>query len=307
LALRSLAAAVAVAALALAASLAVTEGVAPSARWAFAGGISPSWTQVPGYTSPGILTCPSATTCYAIGPKSVDVTRDGGETWHPAPTKGGMPLSDVACSSTADCAFLEAGPSGKPVFVETADTGTAWTSHPGPAGLSDDYVLTKDSVGGEIELSCPRAETCTVVASGFFEFGAFVTKDGGRTWSASSMPSASYRVQCFPDARCVSVGIEGASYSTDNGLKWSPAWTPGYTLQVLSCSNSRTCMAASWPGGGAGVSLVVSDNGGESWSTVQAQGLPAGKAFTALACPAASECWTAGDTPVNLGGGKTDC
>ena len=127
----------------------------------------------------------------------------------------------------------------------------------------------------------------------------------GADWSASAMPSMPFQVQCFPDARCVSVEEEGASYSTDNGLKWSPAWTPGYTLNVLSCSNSQTCMAASWPGGEAGISLVVSDNGGESWSTVEAKGLPAGKAFTALDCATASECSMAGDTRVNLGGGET--
>ncbi len=137
------------------------------------------------------------------------------------------------------------------------------------------------------------------------QFGAFVTKDGGRTWSASSMPSPPFQVQCFPDARCVSAEEEGASYSADNGLKWSPAWTPGYTLQLLSCISSQTCMAVSGPGGGAGTTIVVSDNGGESWSTVEAQGLPAGKAFTSLACPTASECWMSGDNLVNVGGGKT--
>ena len=143
LALRSLAGAVAVAAVALAASLALTESVAPSPRWAFAGEINPTWAQVPGRSSPGILTCPSATTCYATGPKSVEVTRDGGHTWHHALAQGGMLLSRVACSSAADCAFLESGPRGKPLFVETADTGKTWTSHPGPAGLSMDHQLTK--------------------------------------------------------------------------------------------------------------------------------------------------------------------
>jgi photosystem II stability/assembly factor-like uncharacterized protein len=317
LALRSLAAAVAVAAVAVAASLAVTEGVAPSPKWAFAGEISPSWRQVPGSRPSGVfLTCPSATTCYAEAPLpvegSVEVTRDGGKTWDPAPTKGGTPLTNVACDSVARCAFVEVGPSGEPVFFQTADAGRTWTSHPGPAKLSYAYQLVKGPSGsrysmGPVDMSCPTASTCTVVAAGLApsRFGAFVTEDGGWTWSSSPMPSPSHQVQCFPDARCVAGAEDGANYSTDNGLEWSPAWTPGYTLQMLSCSSSQRCMAVSSGLGGGPASLVVSDNGGESWSTLPAQGLPAGEVFLGLACPTVSDCWISGDAPVNLGGGRT--
>ena len=80
-------------------------------------------------------------------------------------------------------------------------------SRPGPVGLYLAYKLTKssgDSIGS-IVLSCPSASTCTVVASSFQQpdlSGAFVTEDGGRTWSASSMPTASpSQVQCFPNSQ----------------------------------------------------------------------------------------------------------
>ena len=64
-------------------------------------------------------------------------------------------------------------------------------------------------------------------------------------------------------------------------------------------------MAVSLSYGAAGASLVVSDNGGEAWSTVQAKGLPAGKVFTSLACPTASgECWVSGNTPLHLADGR---
>jgi hypothetical protein len=63
-------------------------------------------------------------------------------------------------------------------------------------------------------------------------------------------------------------------------------------------------MAVPLSSGAAGVSLVVSDNGGESWSSVQAQGLPAGKVFTGLACPTVSECWVSGNTPLHLADGR---
>jgi len=316
LAFRSLTVASAAAAVAVAAALAVPAGVTASPHWALAGDINSAWAQVPGIgpTSGFSLTCPSATTCYAEGPGSVDpgsveVTRDGGKTWQPAPTQGETPLSNVACSSTRECAFLEAPLSGKPVLVETADAGKTWTSRPGPPGLSGDST-------GSIALSCPSASTCTVVASSFQQTGtsgAFVTEDGGRTWSASPMPTASpSQVQCFPNARCISTGAGapggrlGASYSADSGLNWVPAVVPPALggLVHLSCSGSKTCMVVSWSYGAARASLVVSGNGGESWSRLQAHGLPAGKVFTGLACPSASECWVSGNTPLHLVDGR---
>jgi photosystem II stability/assembly factor-like uncharacterized protein len=329
LAFRSLTVASAAGAVAIAAALAVPAGVTASPHWALAGNITTAWTQVPGTgpTSGLSLTCPSASTCYAEGPGSVDpgsveVTRDGGKTWQPAPTKGETPLSNVACSSTGECAFLAAPLSGKPVFVETANAGKTWVSRPGPAGLSRAYESSSGTpIEGSIVLSCPSASTCTVVASNLQQpgpsSGAFVTEDGGRTWSASSMPTAwPSQVQCFPNARCISTGAGpylggplSASYSTDSGLNWAPAIVPSVPTSpvrpvTLSCSSSETCMAIPLSPGAAGVSLVVSDNGGESWSSVQAPGLPAGKVFTGLACPTASQCWVSGNTPLHLADGK---
>jgi photosystem II stability/assembly factor-like uncharacterized protein len=41
--------------------------------------------------------------------------------------------------------------------------------------------------------------------------------------------------------------------------------------------------------------VLVSGDGGESWSSVKAQGLPSGKAFAHLTCPTSSECWLSGE------------
>jgi hypothetical protein len=64
-------------------------------------------------------------------------------------------------------------------------------------------------------------------------------------------------------------------------------------------------MAVSNLGGSAGAVLLVSGNGGEPWSSVQAHGLPAAEEFIGLACPRASECWMSGDAPVRLRAGLT--
>jgi hypothetical protein len=322
LVVRSLAAAVAAAVVALAASLAVTAGVAPVPHWALAGEISSSWAQVAGRgpTSGYSLTCPSATTCYAEGGAAVEVSRDEGKSWDPVPTKGETPLSNVACSSTGRCAFVVAGPGTEPMFVWSADAGRTWESRPGPPGLSFAYQLTNGPSGtgpsiGPIDLSCPSASICTLVASSSRGHGAFVTEDGGRTWTVSSTPSAPYQVQCFPDTRCISTGVSAsvylggaaelrAIYSTDSGLRWSPARVPSVTgwLAFLSYRSSHACMAMTLANGlGAGASLFVSGNGGRSWTPVETQGLPAGKVFAGLACPTASECWLSGGGPGFLG------
>ena len=85
LAFRSLTVASAAAAVAVSPRSAVPAGDAPSPHWALAGDITSAWRQVPGIgpMSGLSLTCPSASTCYAEGPGSVDpgsveVTRDGG-------------------------------------------------------------------------------------------------------------------------------------------------------------------------------------------------------------------------------------
>ena len=201
LALGSLTASLVVAAAALGALLAVTAGVTPAPHWALAGEISPSWPS-PGPGPAVRLLADLPEHHHLLRRRRQFGRRIGrghpgrGKTWHPAPTKGGTPISNVACSSVTDCAFCEVGATGKPVFFETADGGRTWASRPGPAKLSHGFGLIKTPSGpersiGQVNLSCPRASTCTVVASSFGQLsasGAFVTKDGGRTWSASRMP-----------------------------------------------------------------------------------------------------------------------
>lgn len=77
-----------------------------------------------------------------------------------------------------------------------------------------------------------------------------------------------------------------------------PPLVPG-TVGTLWCSTPETCMAVSWPAG-AGPVVIVTHNGGQTWSTVAAQGLPTAKFFTGLACPTASDCWVSGNTPFNV-------
>jgi hypothetical protein len=325
-ALRSTVAAVAAVAVAVAAVLAVVGPTAPAPGWALVSQVKLPWQEATGYSGGFAvsLTCPSAITCYVEGSPTVEVTRDGGKVWQPtavwtprSPTLGGMPISNVACSTTRACAFLEGVIN--PLFVETANAGRTWTSRPGPAGLSSIYQLNgAQQFIGPVELSCPSASACVVVATSPFgrRGGAFLTKDRGRTWSASSLSSIPAQVQCFPGSRCVSTGVVGArpgsrphfgaSYSTDNGLVWSPAGVPpdvGGSF-ALSCSNSENCLASL--AGRAQATLIVSHNGGESWSVLDPRGLPAGKVFTALACPTTTACWISGDAAIKRGQGRAD-
>jgi hypothetical protein len=309
----SLTAAAAVAAVIVAVLVPVLGRGAVAPKWVLVGEVSSSWHEVPsaGLTSGFSLTCPSATTCYAEGPSSVEVTTDGGKGWHPEAAGVGLVASPVTCVGSGFCAVLSVK-SGKPLFDKTSDGGRAWSSLPGPSGLSSYYGFGGVMVSpGLSDISCSTASACVVVASDseLAPTGAFVTRNGGVNWSTSTMPEdfPAKQVECFAGGRCVSAGEIGGAYSTDSGLTWSAANTgPAFGWPALSCSSASDCTAMFSPVSAAGqrVSVAVSSNGGRSWQTTMAQGLPSGKVFTSISCRSKSDCWAAGDVELIPGGGR---
>ena len=53
------------------------------------------------------------------------------------------------------------------------------------------------------------------------EKNCFFTKDGGKSWQASTIPPSGYR-SCviYTDGIYYACGTNGMDYSTDNGLNW---------------------------------------------------------------------------------------
>lgn len=317
-----------VAAVGLAVGLAITSTsnpVGPQAgpRWELAGYVAPLWegTAGQGLTVSGpyhqALSCPSPTTCYVEGPANADqgaeveVSNNAGKTWRPAGVDGALALSNVSCPSARVCALLE-DRTGNPLFVESTDGGTTWLARPAPSWLSraERGPTSRAEQPGPAEtltsMSCLSASKCSVLAwSGELrdhkpsgQSTASITTDDGRTWSSPAPAfEPSWELQCFGDGRCLAAGPSGAAYSTDGGRNWSlsSGWPTG-AASYFSCATAARCTALALPPGGATESLLVSSDGGESWSALPARGLPAGTLFTSLACPTTSDCWLSGNS-----------
>ncbi|MGH9105924.1 MAG: hypothetical protein ACRDZX_08830 [Acidimicrobiales bacterium] len=303
-------------------------GTAPGLRWALAGYVGSPWEGTVGRglsvsgPSHQALTCPSTTTCYVEGPAGagqgaeVEATYDGGKTWHLTGLGGARALSNVSCPSAQVCALLEGRTDNKPLFVETTDGGRTWLERPAPNWLSP---LARDGASGSAPtetltaMSCRSRSSCSVLVwIGELRDGklsgrgvASLTSDGGRAWSSPvPAPKPSWELQCSADGRCLAAGPSGAAYSTDNGLRWSvPSGLPSGAASYFSCATEAMCTAWSAPAGGA-ESLLVSGDGGESWSALSATGLPTGVLFTTLACPTSSDCWLSGDSAQALVSGN---
>ena len=265
------------------------------------------------------LICPSTTTCYVDAPYlGLESSGNGGKTWHVSGLSGAKPLSNVSCPSARVCALIEARSDKNALLVETTDGGTTWRARPATlSGVSWGPYMKLNLAGPHhahytLEqgpaLSCRSASSCTVGAyspggdGGQGSAIAFVTMNGGRTWSSSSpLTFVPHEMQCFTTGECVYEGVNsgsfGLEFSKDNGLKWSvsrvfPGWP---TAELFSCATPKNCVALSWPGPGPAARLVVSGDGGESWSSKPSQGLAASKSFfTDLACPTTSQCWLSG-------------
>jgi photosystem II stability/assembly factor-like uncharacterized protein len=292
-------------------------------KWQLVGDISSSWrtASVVGNQPAVSLVCPTTTTCYATDLQpgrtfaEIEVTHDGGDTWKPSnlPVRwsAGTPL---ACVNAGRCAALGVDAAGHATFLKTSDGGATWSSVPGPSQLPPSVA---DTV-----LACSDAESCIAIASGpAGQLGtaeAFMTNDGGSTWTTSKLPSAFVPagLQCFSGKDCVLGGRyksppDGSStapngpilYSTDDGATWAAAAVPPglRLLSSLSCADSTTCVAIFAIDGPRQQAeqpkslneVLTSTDGGRSWSQANASALPTAM-ISGLSCPKDSECWASG-------------
>ncbi|MGO9343195.1 MAG: WD40/YVTN/BNR-like repeat-containing protein [Acidimicrobiales bacterium] len=298
-----------------------TSGPVAAPKWRLVSDIDPSWRTVSALGSGmGVsLTCPSTTTCYAVNldPQQsapgtyneIEVTHDGGDTWQESSLP--VTLSDatgLACADADTCATLGMDASGNATFLETTDGGNTWATEAGPSQITSNIGVTT--------LACNTSESCVAVASDpGGQSGAalsFVTDDGGATWTDSNLPTdfvpgGQGSMQCLSAEDCVvsgfyqspdgSPGIPPGTvlYTTDDATTWTAATLPPGLgpLGSWSCADATDCVASFFGDDGSSSEIVVSTDGGRSWSEADASGLPA--AFLmGVSCPTASECWAGG-------------
>ena len=211
---------------------------------------------------------------------------------------------------------------------ETNDGGRTWSSTIAPSALDVAILMPSLTTGasfreGRTSVSCVTVAACVIVAESVRPTApsvALFTTEAGRTWSGAKLPPGfvPWQVQCFARGRCVSTGSEGATktiavaYSANAGSTWSAAQVPTVAgaIHALSCPSPSYCMAVLFPLTAAPKtsSVLVSSDGGQSWSMEGGPRLPARGAVTSLSCSARASCWAMGDNwpmVIPFGGGPS--
>jgi hypothetical protein len=277
---------------------------------------SPSWHKV-GQTNlaEAFLTCPTTSTCYEEGwapaatqTTQILITHNGGATWtHWLGPPGYLwtgPQS-LSCANADWCVTLLQDQSGPYLFFVTANGGKTWTSLPGPTNLPWNFAVTG--------VSCPAAGSCLALGSTGTGPGtlnrSLTTTNGWRTWTESKLPAgfSSGGVQCFVGGHCVTlggnvvagVGTAAALYSTNGGATWRAADLPdNMALYSFSCSTAVDCMAVGSATTTGRASVVVTTDGGRSWTPVSGKLPHATPAVVACATP--YYCWSSVVSPLDL-------
>lgn len=229
------------------------------------------------------VTCLAADDCFATGKQGVTVSFDSTNI---APTiiqlAGGgttQTMDSISCVSTSTCVAV--GAAG--TILGTTNGGQTWLPQTsGVAGALD-------------SVSCYAADCIAAGASGTI----LATTNGGASWAAqtSGVSVTLAGVSCDADG-CVVVGAASGGSGTIL-IAGSPAggtWTPE-TDGVNANLNAVTCLAADcWavgaiPSVATTAAIVVSTNGGASWS---AQTSNAPQTLSAVACADPLDCFAGG-------------
>ena len=221
------------------------------------------------------VSCPSPTSCFAIGGNQSGSTQQtliehfDGSTWavqasaNPAGTTA-KNLRGIACPSTTSCftvGSLDAASSSTP-FGEHWD-GAAWSlvTFPIPAGA------TRTKLNG---VRCPTALSCFAVGSA----------QSGSTQSTliERWNSTAWSIMASPNA----------------------AGVPSSVLLGLACPSATSCVAVGETNPFAGIqhagNTLVERMSGTTWSVVTSPNPEPdrGSSLAAIACPAATHCFATG-------------
>jgi len=238
---------------------------APAGTWRLMSYLVASgWQENTAGPAPGLLTCPTATTCYVEGDSasspsgpadmnSFYVSTDGAQTWSVLPVPAHVTFtSALACASRDACAAGALYYGKQPVYLSTTNGGHSWTARPLPAGIG--------KIG---ELTCVTATDCQGLAAvpgaaqnpglAVPAYGILVTThDGGRHWVTAAFPAGDgmQSLSCPTAAECVATGVTGPDQDTaivlvshDGGATWRRGIIHGPLAEVPS--PDVTCVDAS--------------------------------------------------------------
>ncbi len=228
-------------------------------------------------------------------------------TWRPAVLPPGLKnviLNSVSCAgrlcvaSGQKCSPGGCGGLIASKLLVSRDYGRRWRKEPVPA-----------DVGNLFSVSCPTVDEC--FAGGLrgpvgpsASWVVLRTTDRGTSWQARTITGLTVfdGLSCVSGSTCIAIGgtavintfHASVAFTTDGGLRWTPAHLPPGLTSVfsLSCATATSCVALGSTGTGE-VSLRTT-NGGRTWHEGEAP-LPMGASY--LSCPAATECMDVIDAP----------
>ena len=248
-----------------------------------------------------LISCPSATTCYAAGTASlavgaapaIAVSHDGGATWgRTAVPDIVMALTGLDCPSETACRAV-----GTNTVLRTSDGGAHWDSVTTAPGIAPD-------------IACPTTQVCLVtVGQGTTQVLRSI--DGGASFSAlfpfsAPSPSGLNRIECPSAITCVAAG----GFGVDGGTVRIDVASGGFTvgsprpeangLSVLACTTAHCVALGRDPVAfrTGRFTTVVSDDGGATFASVPNTAAPS---VADVACPTATRCVAVGQTGVPTG------
>ncbi|HLN06169.1 MAG TPA: hypothetical protein VK217_07820 [Acidimicrobiales bacterium] len=297
-------------------------------RWdGTAWAIQPTPTPNPSETNLEGVACPSVSLCVAAGTYALQGFHDVYSTlalqWSaaiwartPAVNPVGTALSDLAsvsCSAADACTAIgETGASsGYPPLIERFN-GSAWSVQ--KMATAPDLAISA--------VSCPGPHACTAVGStGLATTAAVAERWNGTSWSLQPTASGAgsnakfYGVSCPSLTMCEGVGLGGTVLVSTmllaelwNGTAWTLQSVPlpkGLSfplLSAVSCASPRECVAVGDGLGSSNQDVPFAEKwNGSTWS-LEAVPLPSGASsgtFSAVSCPALSQCVAVGEAGSN--------
>ena len=260
------------------------------------------------------LACSSRWSCTLVGGTNggrgravIDVSRNGGVTWHAVPlgaiARPGSVLNIVTCTSAA-CVALgtgsvpasSPGDLGPPIGLRTDDAGRTWRPVHG-------LDVSANAV------ACATPAVCVVAGGGPPE----VSTDGGATWHAVS-GSRGFGISvaglsCVSASSCVAAGTALGSFdgsilpvdygytrfatSSDAGRRWTPRpAAAGWLIRAITCPTDAACLGVGTTSGGRASAFELTSTGGiEPVSTLPR----ALQALVDVSCTGRDRCVAVGD------------
>lgn len=230
--------------------------------------------------------------------------------WHVAsllPFNDGY-LAGASCVSADDCwavgGFAEDGPNSDLVHYN----GRTWQFYPSPIIPTSVETNILESV------ACTGPNSCWAVGEANDQ--ALLEHYNGTAWSVVSSPSVSGAggldgIACTSSTDCWAVGgspTQPVIVRLVDGT-WMAAASPpepsGSGLDAIACFSPSNCWAV---GEGGGSSLapppLIEHWNGTTWATVVSPSVTATADYdtglTSISCPAANDCWAAGDGIVQV-------